>query len=34
MAVQNLEQYKGLVRDESVLAQVDMFIDQIKSSTP
>lgn len=34
LAIQNLEQYKGLVRDETVLAQVDMFIDQIKSSTP
>lgn len=34
MAIQNLEQYKGLVRDESVLAQVDIFINQIKSSTP
>jgi tetratricopeptide (TPR) repeat protein len=33
-AVKNLEQYKGLVRDEQVIAQVDEFIGKIKSSTP
>ncbi len=33
-AVKNLEQYKGLVRDEQIIAQVDEFIEKIKSSTP
>lgn len=33
-AVKNLESYKGLVRDEQVIAQVDEFIAKIKSSTP
>jgi tetratricopeptide (TPR) repeat protein len=33
-AIRNLEQYKGLVRDEQIIAQVDEFIAKIKSSTP
>lgn len=33
-AIRNLEQYKGLVRDEQIVAQVDEFIAKIKSSTP
>jgi tetratricopeptide (TPR) repeat protein len=33
-AIKSLEQYKGLVRDESVNNQIDAFINQIKSSTP
>jgi len=32
-AIKSLEQYKGLVRDESVNNQIDAFINQIKSST-
>ncbi|MFN3529071.1 MAG: tetratricopeptide repeat protein [Bacteroidia bacterium] len=33
-AIQTLELYKGLVRDEGVIAQVDQYINSIKSSTP
>lgn len=33
-AIRNLEQYKGLTKDESVHNQIDAFINQIKSSTP
>lgn len=33
-AIKSLEQYKGLVRDESVNTQIDVFINKIKSSTP
>jgi tetratricopeptide (TPR) repeat protein len=33
-AIRTLEQYKGLVRDEAITAQIDAFITQIRSSIP